>query len=529
MQFTSYLFLGFLAATVALYYLLPQKFQNHVLLIASGIFYLYAGLSYFVFLSTTILTVFYAAIQIQNIGDESKLHIKTLTDKDEKKAYKRATKKRQKGWMLAALLFNLGILAVLKYTDFMIGNANSLLSLFGQEAQFALLNLVLPLGISFYTFQTVGYLIDVYWGRQPAQRNLFQFALFASFFPQMIQGPSSRYGEVSKTMFQPHDFDRSNFYLGSVRILYGFFKKLVIADRLLPLIYILTSNPDEYQGIYFLLTMLLYAIALYGDFTGGIDITIGIAKMLGITLAENFNRPYLSRNIAEYWRRWHITMGTWFRDYIFYPLSVSKSMLSLSARSRKLLGNNLGKRVPFYLSTLIVWFATGVWHGATWNFIAWGLTNGIVILISQEFTPLYRAFHKKFPGAETNPGFIAFTVFRTFWLMCFIRAFDCYSSVGETLSMYASVFTNFSLNQFITQGLTGMGYATVNYLSAGYGVAVLLFVGYLTRGERTFQQLSEEATPSARLAVIGFLALSILLFGAYGMGYDSSQFIYNQF
>lgn len=529
MSFTSLSFLLFLAVSLLLYYMLPRKMQLPVLLTANLIFYLSGGLSYFFFLATTIVTVFFSAKKIDEIGRESKLKAKEIEDKSQRKEYKAVMKKKQKTYLLACFFVNFGILAVLKYTNFVISNVNYVLSSFHSQTQFQLLDLILPLGLSFYTFQSISYLLDVYWDKEKAEESFFKYAVFASFFPQMIQGPISRFGKVSPTLYGTHDFDKDGFYEGFIRMLYGFFKKLVVADRLLPIIGQLTKNPEEYQGIYFLIAMFLYAVALFADFSGGIDITIAVGKMFGITLQENFNKPYSSRSITEYWRRWHMTVGGWFRDYLFYPLSVSKFMLKISSNARKKLGNNMGKRVPFYISTLTIWFATGIWHGATWNYIAWGFTNGIVILISQELTPLYQNFHKKYPNMQENKAFIGFTIVRTFWLMCFIRAFDCYSSVGVTLKMHLSVLTNFSFSQFAQEGLTTLNYEPIQWIASGLGVVVMIFVGYFSKNDVKYSEILVQKSLFTKTAAVYFLLFSILLFGAYGMGYDSSQFIYNQF
>lgn len=528
MQFTSIAFIIFLTITLLAYYLLPKKRQIGVLLLASMCFYIFAGFSYFIFLLTTIITIYIASNKIQKLSDIQVEEIKLMEEKEDRKKFKARIKQKQKKIMLNAVYINLGILAILKYTDFVIGNINSVLNVFSLNT-LPFFNMILPLGISFYTFQAVAYLMDVYRGKQRAESDFYKYALFASFFPQMIQGPINRFENVSKTMFEEHKFDINNFYGGMLRMVYGFFKKLVIADRLLPVIAVLISGNSEYQGIYFLATMFLYAIALYADFTGGIDITIAVAKMFGITLAENFDKPFLSRSIVEYWRRWHMTMGAWFRDYVFYPLSVSKFMLNVSTNSRKKLGNEMGKRVPFYMSTLIVWFCTGLWHGATWNYIVWGLVNGFVILISQELDPFYKKFHEKFKNAKNNKLFIAFTVARTFSLMCLIRAFDCYSSVGLTLKMYTTIFTNFSLSQFINTGFNELGFEPITYISAIFGVCILLLVGYITRNGKSLVGVLENRNYVIKTATMFVLGFGIIIFGAYGIGYDSSQFIYNQF
>ena len=298
--------------------------------------------------------------------------------------------------MLACLFLNLGILAVLKYTNFAIANINFFLDAFHAGEPISFKNMILPMGISFYTFMAVGYLVDVYRGKYPAKKGLFSFALFISFFPQVIQGPISRFDDVSDDMWADHKFDRRAVSFGLQRILWGFFKKLVIADRILTAVNMIIHDPATYDGIYVFLGMMFYALELYADFTGGIDITIGTAELFGIHLKENFHRPYFSKNIAEYWRRWHITMGTWFTDYIFYPISVSEPMLKFNKFARKHFGEYIGKRMPVYTASAVVWFATGIWHGAAWNFIVWGMMNFVVLMISQELEPCYKRFHKHF-------------------------------------------------------------------------------------------------------------------------------------
>ena len=242
-----------------------------------------------------------------------------------KKAQAKAAARR---WMLAGILFNFGMLAVVKYADFLLGNVNGIIGLFGGgEETVPLPHFLLPMGISFYIFQSMGYLLDVYRNKYQPQRNLGKFALFVSFFPQLIQGPISRYDALAPSLLAEHRWDTTTVAFGLQRMLWGFFKKLVVADRLMAVVRTLSGNPDEYQGVYVLALMAVYAVTLYADFTGGIDVTIGAAQCLGIEVAENFNRPFFSKSTAEYWRRWHITMGSWFRDYIFYPVSISKTML----------------------------------------------------------------------------------------------------------------------------------------------------------------------------------------------------------
>lgn len=323
MLFTSFEFVAFLACVLVLYYLIPVRFQWILLLVANVFFYARSGLYGLLFMGVTIVTS-YAAARIMSavqyhMDDTVKAH-KEVWSKQERKAYKQQIKRKKRMIFIGCLLVNLGILAVLKYTNFAIANVNGIAALFTGRHSIARVNLVLPLGISFYTFQTMGYVIDVYRGKAEAEKNIFKMALFTSFFPQLIQGPISRFGELSQTLYAPHRFDFRTVWFGLERVLWGYFKKLVIADRIVVAVNAIVGQPDIYSGFYVFCGMLFYAAELYADFTGGIDITIGIAQMFGIQLAENFERPYFSKNIAEYWRRWHITMGTWFKDYLFYQI-----------------------------------------------------------------------------------------------------------------------------------------------------------------------------------------------------------------
>ncbi|HHX12157.1 MAG TPA: MBOAT family protein, partial [Clostridiales bacterium] len=347
MLFTSYEFLLFLIVLIMVYYAIPKKFQWLLLLIASYIFYAYAGVHYIIYIIGTTLTTYIASININKLQLQQAEYVKNNREslsREERKAYRVSMKKKQRTWMVLCLVFNFGVLAVLKYTDFALSNVNSLFTTFGVDKELPFFRFALPLGISFYTFQTMGYIIDIYREKYSYEKNIFRLGLFVSFFPQLIQGPISRFDDLKKTLFSEHSIDWVKISYGLQRILWGYFKKLVIADRLLVGVTTIVGNPQEYQGVYVLLGMFFYAIDLYCDFTGGIDIVIGIAQVLGIDVAENFIRPYFSKSVTEYWRRWHITLGTWFKDYIFYPLSISKSMLNFSKKSRKWLGNGIGKR-----------------------------------------------------------------------------------------------------------------------------------------------------------------------------------------
>lgn len=528
MYFTSYAFLAFLALVFVGYYGVFKRHQWQFLLVASFVFYACSGWQNLLYISATIVSTYLLTCKMDDLLARQEAFVasnKDTIEKDALRAY-RAKVKAQRKWLLVAILvINFSILAVVKYTDFVISNINSLRQAFSLGEPLSFLNLALPLGISFYTFQTMGYAIDSFRAKKSGQveRNLFKLALFTSFFPQLIQGPISRFGDLKKSLFSPKELRGGHVSKGLLRVCWGFFLKLVVADRLMIPVKALVSQPDVYQGIYVLLAMGLYAITLFADFSGGIGITIGVAKMLGIDVAENFNRPFYSKSIAEYWRRWHITMGSWFRDYLFYPMSVSKPFLKLMKASVKTFGNKVGSRIPVYLSMMILWFFTGLWHGASWNFIVWGLANGVVIATSQELTPLYQRFHTRFAIKETRL-YRGFEVVRTFVLMCFIRTFDIYASVGLTFAMFGSIFTAFITPQFASVGLGGLGLGVQDYVVAGVAVLVMVVVGVLK------ERWKDKALgTNVHVALSLLLLLCILVFGVYGLGYDANQFIYNQF
>lgn len=519
MYFTSYGFILFLIIVFAGYYTIFSKFKWQFLLAASIVFYAFSGLSNLVYIFATVISTYIVSRRLAVLHEKQEAYLKDYREtlsKEEIKGYKSAEKSKRRKWLVSCLVFNFGVLAAVKYADFMIFNINALTGAFGGKP-LGFLGLVLPLGISFYTFQTMGYIIDVFRGKRPAEKNIFKLALFTSFFPQLIQGPISRFDDLREGLFAGRErrFDKDTFSHGIMRVLWGFFKKLVIADRLLVAVKTLVGDTAAYRGAYVLAAMLFYAVTLYADFTGGIDITIGVAEALGIRLKENFDRPFYSKSIAEYWRRWHITMGAWFRDYVFYPVSVSRPILKLLKFAKKVLGDGLGKRAPVYASTLVVWFLTGLWHGSSWNFIAWGLANGIVIVISQELSPLYAKFHKRYSVGE-KAAYKAFQIFRTFWLMCFIRTFDIYSGVGTTFKMFGSVFTGAGFGNFT---LSGLGLGASDYIIAALGVAVMIIAG----------QTKKPSKPATRYIAAAALGIAVIIFGHYGFGYDATQFIYNQF
>lgn len=525
MLFVSYEFIAFLFFVFLGYYTIFKKVQWQFLLLVSFVFYYLSGKEYLFYISGVTVAVYFIALVISRHHEDLKEQKKNL-EKQEFKALKKKKAKVQKKWFYLGLIICLALLGVPKYTNFIITNINFVRSDFLGKSPLSFVNILLPLGISFYTFKSLGYLIDVFRGKYTAERNFGKFALFVSFFPQLIQGPISRFDAISESLFEKHEFSYPRFIRGFYRLLWGYFKKVVIADRILVAITTILSDSLKYNGAYTFFVMLFYTIQIYADFTGGIDITIAIAEMLGIKTEENFIRPYFSKSIKEYWNRWHITMGSWFTEYVFYPLSVSDTMLKISKSARAKLGTNLGKRVPVYISTLTVWFLTGFWHGAGWNFIVWGLMNGIFMLISDELKGLYRLFHRYIPIKSLKFRiYDALCIFRTLFFISSFRIFDLYVDVKQAFQMYLSMFTvnNWHQLDFYELGLDGPQYALIVM-----GIFLMFLVSMKNRKMDVRDWILSKKEGVWYLG-LSTLFLLILVFGAYGIGYDSSQFIYNQF
>ncbi|MBQ9030455.1 MAG: MBOAT family protein [Parasporobacterium sp.] len=522
MSFTSINFLVFFGILIILYYALPKKIQWIVLLVASYAFYLFAGLKYLGFILFTTITTYlvtrYMDGRIKAQNEYLKEH-KAELSKEDKKAYKKQVKSRNRLWFILTIVVNFGILFFCKAC--LVDPLHSMTD----SGVISFLSVGLPFGISFYMFQSMGYVIDVYRGKAEAENNFFKVALFVSFFPQLVQGPISKWEQLKESLFAPHPFDRRQVAFGLQRMLWGFFKKLVIADRIA--VAIGTLKGTEYTGVSFFLLTVFYAVQIYGDFTGGIDIAIGVGETLGVIMPENFIRPYFSKNIAEYWRRWHISLNEWMKSYIFYPITVSGPMLKLALKTRKSLGK-FGMRIPVYIGSLLTWLGTGVWHGFNLHFIVWGLMNCFVIVISEELNPLYEKFHQKYSWSNTR-GYNVFQILRMFVLMNLIRASDLFNDVGDYFRRMGSLAWQFNFHVLWDGTLMNLGLNAVDYVILIAGIVLMFLVSFFSRDDVSFRVKLQKIPWMVRYLLIFLLLLAVILFGSYGIGYDASNFIYNQF
>ncbi len=527
MLLVSYEFAVFLFLLLVVYYLIPGKFQWMLLLAASYLFYICGGMFYLLYPLITTVSTWLTAKKIGAITRQAKEEIRQKQmSREEKREFNKLVKKKQCHLMQLGLLLNFGILAVLKYANFLLMNVNGLLHLAGVNGEFSYVGWMLPLGISYYTFQSMGYLIDVYHRKYEPERNLAKFALFVSFFPQVIAGPISRFDQIKTELFHAHAFDWKQIKFGAERMLWGYFKKLVVADRIGPAVAIMIGDPGTYDGIYVLFGMVGYTIWMYADFAGGIDIVLGTAQMLGIRLPENFDRPFFSKNLGEFWRRWHMTLMLWLREYIFFPVSTSRFARNISEIVRKLFGKEAGTKAPVYVGSIVVWLTAGIWHGASWQFVAWGMANCVVMLISQELTGYYRAFHKKYEFAN-RPGYRYFEIIRTFFLFACLEMFEYYP-FRTVFAMFGNMIAAGRISQVFDGRFETLGLMPADWMAIGLGVALMFGVSVAQRSGSVRKRL-ENHTAFVQYAIWFGLFLVVLVAGVYGHGYDASQFIYNQF
>ena len=367
MSYTSYFYLlFFLGVLVALYYLIPLKKRWLVLLGGSYFFYWMASGKMIVFLLITTVSVYLGALAMER-EQQAFDSVRKSLEKEERKTRKAVMMRRKRYIVFAMVLINVGLLAFLKYYHFFSANINALGSHLEPGFQLPALKLLMPLGISFYTLSAVGYVIDVYRGQTAADHHFGRLALFLSLFTNITEGPISRYGQLAGQAFEGHRADYRQFTFGAQLILWGLFQKMVLADRAALLVSTVFGSPSDYSGGIVILAMFVYTLQIYADFAGCMDIVRGSGALFGIEIARNFNQPFFSKSIGEFWRRWHMTLGAWFKDYIFYPVTLSKTNMKLGRWAKKHLSVHLGQAMPTAFALFFVWLANGLWHGAAWK------------------------------------------------------------------------------------------------------------------------------------------------------------------
>ncbi len=529
MAYTSFRFLFFIALVALFYFTAPRKIRWTILLIASYIFYFLADWRYFFFILITTVSVYITGRLLagNHARGQALLDQNPDWDATAKREFRAAKKKQRKYICLIALLINLGILFFVKYYIFIAVNFNTLFSRFN-FGTLPVFSIFLPLGISFYTFQSLGYVLDVARGRTEADRNIAKLALFISFFPQIVQGPISRHDQLAHQLYQPHDFDFRRMVQAAELIIWGFFLKLVIADRIAVISNELFGNYTEYRGLGFWVAGLAYGLQIYCDFSGGITISQGVAQLFGIRLVNNFERPYFATSLAEFWRRWHITLGAWMRDYFFYPVSLSKAFSRALKRSRQIFGPVVGKVIPSSITTIFLFLLVGIWHGASWNFILYGLWNGLIISLAMIAEPLFARTTKWLHINKKSKSYRVFCMARTLAIVSIGRMISNTSTLKQAFYMLGSSFSRFNVSE-TARAISAIGLNWLDYLILAGGIGLLLVVGIYQEKGVVIRDRFEKSPGALQWVVIFSVIIFIMLFGMYGIAFDSSSFIYQGF
>jgi D-alanyl-lipoteichoic acid acyltransferase DltB (MBOAT superfamily) len=541
LTYTSLNFIFFVLATALVYFVLPFKKYRWTVLLAASIFF-YCTWSYQLgaFMLFTTLSTYLIALWLNRVSVKSKAVLKehkSEWSRDDKKKYKNKTKVRMRLVMTLALLLNFGILAFLKYYNFFAGSLNDILGAFSLDFSAPSLKLILPLGISFYTFQSMGYIVDVYREKTAPQKNPLKLLLFVSFFPQIIQGPISIYDQLAVQLFEGHDFDFTRFKHGCELIMWGFFKKLVIADRAVIAITAVTADYNKFGGTTLTFTVLLYALQLYADFSGGIDISRGVAQIFGVDMIDNFKRPYFSRSINEYWRRWHISLGAWLKNYLFYPVAMSNAFITASKKmkgtrfGKTAAGAHISKVLPTSVASLIVFLVVGIWHGASWKYVAFGAWNGMIIMVSILLEPLFISAKDKLHIKDTNIPFMLFQMFRTFLIVLVGYVFDVAPSFSQAMRTFWLFFTNQNFKLGYSQ-ISDLGLGKKDYLVVLIGGLIIFIASIIQERAKNgldIRHMLDQKPFILRFALLFVALISIVVFGIYGSGYSAADFVYAQF
>ena len=510
MSLVSSLFLVFVAAVLLLYYVLPKSFRLWVVIAASLAFAGFLGFY-------TLLFVLVSAVLCYVGG--------LLSGPSKSNAARNAA-------TIITVVINIALLCCIKYYNVLGLAAGRLNLLFGAtENSNTFFLYAVPVGMSFYVLQTTGYILDCRWEKIAPEKNFFKVLLFSTYFPQLMSGPMNTYANLSAEFEKAKEvkFSFERISDGALRVAWGFFKKLVIADRAAMTVNQIFGDHVNFTRWYVPIGVLFFAIQLYCDFSGCMEVVIGVSHMLGIELPENFNCPFFSKTVKEYWRRWHITLGGWLRDYLMYPLLKSEPLIKTGDWAKAKFGKKNGKKVPTYIALLILWFAVGYWHGGLWNYvIGSGILHFIYIVLGMIFEPLSKKIRPKI-GAD-KLYFRIFQSVRTFILMLTGFVFFRSATVMDAVDMYAAIFRRGAALNWANFSSSGMDLSNLIVLV----IAVLI----LAAVDAYKYVPGEDDQPKSMIAflrskgivvlwaVFMFLTVATLVFGMYGLGYDSGSFIY---
>ena len=532
MKITSFPFLGFVLAVLIVFKLFPAKKRWWVLLAASLAFYCtftVGGL--FVMLGTALLTYF-AALGVQKYKDAYASWLQDnrgTAGKDEKKAKKAQYQKKQKLLVAASTAVTLGVLFLCKYYGVIASGINAGLGTRLWTAE----NLLLPLGISYYSLQLIGYLADVHRDILRAEKNPLKVILFGGFFLSVMQGPFNRYGDLAPQLFneEPKRQTFDDYRSAVLRIAEGYIKKLCIADQFGLIANEVFTNYAQFKGAGIAMGVACFAVQLYADFSGFMDIVVGIGALFGIAMPENFRQPFFSRNMSEFWQRWHITLGLWLKDYVFYPILKSDAFKKLGKALTRKLGKEAGRRIPTYLGMLILWTLIGLWHGAGLNYVfGVGILQFIYIFLGEIFDPLFVKIKKLLHINDKKLYWRIFQSLRCTALMTFAWVFFNAPSMQAALQILKNARRQPLLRHvtavFKAASVDGQ---TRTLIWFAVCILALLIVDLLhEKGFSVREYVCSKPYP-VRLAFYLLLAFTIIIFGAYGSRYIASSFIYTVF
>ena len=471
MDFYSLHFFLFLGISLLLYYCLPKKASWYVLLAVSLVFYAFFGIKNLIFIILVALIVYFSTSLLQRFSDDYVSKKQTFESKEEKKAYKAVINKKKRIVLIISLILIFGILAFFKYLEVFV---NFIFKVSGSEKTF--FHILLPLGISFYIFQSVGYLFDVYNEKYPAEKNFFKLLLFVSWFPQLIQGPINRYNLISSQLYERQSISLEDIGRALALFLLGAFKKYAIANMLVDAIaQIFDSTDVVLTGSVSAFGILMYSAQQYADFSGGIDMVLAVSALFGVKMMQNFRQPYFSVTLGDFWRRWHISLGAWMRDYVFYPLALSNGMQRFSKFCSTKLGKHFGRVLPAGIANILVFLIVGIWHGAEMHYILWGLYNGLIIALSDILSPAFGKLSEKLKINVKSKGFHVFQIIRTFLIVNIGWYFDRIYDTKKCFVCLRDLFCNFAIKTFSTDLFNVIGRINEGMYIAILG-CVILFV-----------------------------------------------------
>lgn len=510
MNFVSLIFVGFLVITLGSYYVAPLRLRWIILLISSIVFYASAGLEKIPWMLCSAVIAYVGALGVQHIYERC--------------GDRKTARKRGRVILTISVLLLFLVLIWSKTGAELLGALNKLFHCSGLDTA-----VIVPLGVSYYTFSATGYLADVYWNRDKVEKNPLKLLLFLIFFPHILQGPIARHKRMAVQLYEGHPFDYRNICFGLQRMVWGYFKKMVIADRLVKVVSSVFSNCENYEGIVFIVALAAAAVQLYCDFSGCMDIVIGASECFSIHLDENFSTPFYSRSAAEFWRRWHITLGAWFKDYVYMPLVTSPSLIKISAKIRKLFGKRAAKSFMALIPLSIVWILTGLWHGTGPDYIVWGCYWGSIIIVSHIFSPEIKRLTDYFHINTDSRLWRRFQIVRTFCLFCFGRLLTVPANLRTSADIFRSMVTCFNPWVLFDGTLYTLGIDRQEFWIVLAATAILWLVSNKKEKGINVREAIAEEPVVIRWGTYYLLIIAVLIFGVYGSNTVAVPFAYGNF